>query len=229
MNKVDQTVKRKAYFGLFWLIVIMSLLFFLPAETFNYWQAWVYLIIFGTSSLLITLFLMKKDVELLKRRIHAGAAAENERIQKIIQAFAQLIFIGIMIIPGFDHRFAWSDVPVYLEVTGDIFVALGFFIVFLVFKENTFTSAIIEIAENQKVISTGPYKFVRHPMYSGALLLLIFTPFALDSFWAFPFVIVMIIIIIYRLLDEEKFLSKNLDGYKSYCQKTRFRLIPRIW
>ncbi|HXB28308.1 MAG TPA: isoprenylcysteine carboxylmethyltransferase family protein [Puia sp.] len=229
MNKVDQTVKRKAYFGLFWLIVIMSLLFFLPAGTFNYWQAWVYLIIFGTSSLLITLFLMKKDVELLKRRIHAGAAAENERIQKIIQAFAQLIFIGIMIIPGFDHRFAWSDVPVYLEVTGDIFVALGFFIVFLVFKENTFTSAIIEIAENQKVISTGPYKFVRHPMYSGALLLLIFTPFALGSFWAFPFVIVMIIIIIYRLLDEEKFLSKNLDGYKSYCQKTRFRLIPRIW
>jgi protein-S-isoprenylcysteine O-methyltransferase Ste14 len=229
MNKVDQTIKWKAYFGLFWLIVIMGLLFFLPAGTFKFWQAWIYLIIFGTSSLLITLFLMKKDVELLKRRIKAGSAAENERSQKIIQAFAQLIFIGIMIIPGFDHRYAWSDVPVYLVITGDVFAALGFFIVFLVFKENSFTSAIIEIAENQKVISTGPYKFVRHPMYSGALLLLVFTPLALGSFWSFPFVIFMIMIIIYRLLDEEKFLSKNLAGYEAYCQKTRYRLIPGIW
>jgi protein-S-isoprenylcysteine O-methyltransferase Ste14 len=229
MNKVEQTIEWKAYFGLFWLIVIMGVLFFLPAGTFNFWQAWIYLIVFGTSSLLITLFLMKNDVELLKRRINAGAAAENERIQKIIQAFAQLIFIGIMIVPGFDHRFAWSDVPVYLVIAGDIFVALGFFIVFLVFKENSFTSAIIEIAENQKVISTGPYKIVRHPMYSGALLLLVFTPLALGSFRAFPFVILMIIIIVYRLLDEEKFLMKNLTGYEAYCQKTSFRLIPRVW
>jgi protein-S-isoprenylcysteine O-methyltransferase Ste14 len=229
MNKVDQSIKWKAYFGLFWLLVIMGFLFFLPAGTFKFWQAWIYLIIFGTSSLLITLFLIKKDVELLKRRIKAGAAAENERNQKIIQAFAQLIFIGIMIIPGFDHRYAWSDVPVYLVITGDVLVTLGFFIVFLVFKENSFTSAIIEIAENQKVISTGPYKFVRHPMYSGALLLLIFTPPALGSFWSFPFVVLMIMIIIYRLLDEEKFLSKNLTGYEAYCQMTRYRLIPGIW
>jgi protein-S-isoprenylcysteine O-methyltransferase Ste14 len=207
----------------------MGLLFFLPAGTLNYWQAWVYLIIFGISSLLITLFLMKKDVDLLKRRVNAGAAAEKERNQKIIQIFAQIIFIGIMILPGFDHRFGWSQVPVYLVITGDVFAALGFFIVFLVFKENSFTSAIIEIAENQKVISTGPYKIVRHPMYSGALLLLLFTPFALGSFWAFPFVILMIVIIIYRLLDEEKFLSKNLDGYKSYSQRTPDRLIPWIW
>ncbi len=229
MNKVDQTIKRKAYFGLFWLIVIMGVLFFLPAGTFNFWQAWIYLIVFGISSLLITLFLMKKDVELLKRRINAGAAAENERSQKIIQGFAQLIFIGIMLVPGFDRRFSWSDVPLSLVIAGDIFVTVGFYIVFLVFKENSFTSAIIEIAENQKVISTGPYKSVRHPMYSGALLLLIFTPLALGSFWAFPFVILMIIIIVYRLLDEEKFLLKNLDGYESYCQKTRFRLIPQVW
>ena len=229
MNKLDRSINRRAYFGLFCLLVIMGVLFFLPAGTFNFWQAWVYLIIFGTSSLLITLFLMKKDVELLKRRLNAGAAAENEKTQKIIQAFAQLIFTGIMIVPGFDHRYAWSDVPIYLVIAGDAFVAFGFFIVFLVFKENSFTSAIIEIAENQKVISTGPYKFVRHPMYSGALLLLVFTPLALASFWAFPFVVLMIIIIIYRLLDEEKFLSKNLDGYESYCRKTHFRLIPRIW
>lgn len=229
MNKVDRSNNRKAYFGLFFLIIIMGILFFVSAGSLAFWQAWVYLIVFGTSSLLITLFLMKKDMALLKRRVNAGAAAENEKNQKIIQAFAQFIFIAILIIPGLDHRFRWSEVSLFLIIAGDILVALGFYIVFLVFKENSFTSAIIEIAEDQKVISTGPYKIVRHPMYSGALLLLLFTPFALASFWSLPLVILMIIIIIYRLLDEEKFLSKNLDGYESYCRKTRFRLIPRIW
>jgi protein-S-isoprenylcysteine O-methyltransferase Ste14 len=229
MYKVDQTIKRKAFFGFSCLILIMGLLLFIPAGTLNFWEAWVYLLIFSTSSLLITLFLMRKDVELLKRRLNAGAAAENERNQKIIQTFAQIFFIGILIVPGLDHRFNWSDVSLKLVITGDIFVALGFFIVFLVFKENSFTSAIIEVAEEQKVISTGPYKLVRHPMYSGALLLLLFTPFALGSFWSLTFAILMIIVIIYRLLDEEKFLLKNLPGYKDYCQKTGFRLIPWVW
>jgi protein-S-isoprenylcysteine O-methyltransferase Ste14 len=229
MHKVHQTIKRKAFFGLFCLIIIMGLLLFIPAGTLNFWQAWVYLFIFGTSSLLITLFLMNKDVELLKRRLNAGPEAEKESSQKIIQSFARFFFIAILLVPGFDHRFNWSDVPLYLVLAGNIFVALGFFIVFLAFRENSFTSAIIEISDDQKVISTGPYAIVRHPMYSGALLMLLFTPPALGSFWALIFVILMIIAIIYRLLDEEKFLSKNLSGYNTYCQKTRFRLIPMIW
>jgi protein-S-isoprenylcysteine O-methyltransferase Ste14 len=168
-------------------------------------------------------------MELLKRRLNAGAAAEKERSQKIIQTFASFIFVGILLTPGFDHRFRWSDVPACLVITGDIFVVLGFFIVFRVFRENSYTSAAIEIAEKQTVISTGPYAVVRHPMYSGALLMLLFTPLALGSFWDFLFVILIFAVIVWRLLDEEKFLTKNLPGYAAYCHKTRFRLVPAIW
>jgi protein-S-isoprenylcysteine O-methyltransferase Ste14 len=229
MEKGDQSIKKKALAGLGSLTVILGMSLFIPAGTLDYWQAWVYLFIFSGSSLAITLFLMQRDMELLKRRLTGGAAAEKERSQKIIQKFARFIFIGVLLIPGFDHRFNWSQVSVFLVLTGEIFVALGFFIVFLVFRENSYTSAIIEIAENQQVISTGPYAVVRHPMYSGALLLLLFTPPALGSFWGLPFVILIFIVIIWRLLEEEKFLSKNLSGYPAYCQKTRFRLIPMIW
>ncbi|HET7000092.1 MAG TPA: hypothetical protein VFI33_02230, partial [Puia sp.] len=161
MNPDNQT-KRKAFSGLIWLIVILGLLLFIPAGTLKFWQAWVYLFIFGSSSFLITLFLMKRDMELLKRRLRAGAVAEKERSQKTIQNFAQLAFIGVLLVPGFDHRFKWSDVPVYLVIAGEIFTIVGFFIVYLVFRENSFTSATIEIAEDQKVISTGPYSIVRH-------------------------------------------------------------------
>ena len=229
MDKEDQTSKQKALAGLGWLTIILGLSLFIPAGTLDFWQAWVYLFIFSGSSLAITLFLMKRDMELLKRRLKGGATAEKEKSQKIIQSFARFIFIGVLLTPGFDHRFKWSHVPVFLVIAGEIFVALGFFIVFLVFRENSYTSAIIEIAENQKVISKGPYAVVRHPMYSGALLLLLFTPFALASFWDLPFVVLIFIVIIWRLLDEEKFLSKNLSGYSAYCQKTRFRLVPMIW
>jgi protein-S-isoprenylcysteine O-methyltransferase Ste14 len=204
-------------------------LLFVSAGTLKFWQAWVYLFIFVGSSFLITIFLMKRDMELLKRRLRGGAVAEKERNQKIIQTFARFIFIGVLLLPGIDHRFNWSDVPIYLVIAGDIFVVLGFLIVFCVFRENSFTSAIIEIAENQTVISTGPYAVVRHPMYSGALLMLLFTPIALGSFWDLLFVVFIFMVIIWRLLDEEKFLSRNLPGYTAYCQKTRFRLVPMIW
>src|SRR5450432_3640173 len=156
MDKDDQKNKRKALSGLIWLTVILGISLFVPAWTLDFWQAWVYLFIFSGSSLAITLFLMRRDMELLKRRLKAGAAAENERNQKIIQTFARFIFIGILLFPGFDHRFNWSAVPVYMVIAGEVFVALGFFIVFLVFKENSYTSATIEIDENQTVISTGP-------------------------------------------------------------------------
>jgi len=229
MTNENLTSKRKALFGLFMLIIILGLSLFIPAGTLDYWQAWLYIFLFGGSSLLITLFLMKKDMELLKRRLKAGSREEKERSQKIIQAFAQVAFLSLMVCPGFDHRYSWSYVPFWLVVTGEVFVVFGFYIVFLVFKENSYTSALIEIAEGQKVISTGPYAVVRHPMYSGALLLLLFTPFALASYLDLIFSALISIIIIWRLLDEEKFLSKNLPGYTTYCLKTRFRLIPKIW
>ena len=207
----------------------MGLFLFLPAWSFKFWQAWIYLFIFGTASLLITFFLMKKDMELLQRRLKAGPGAEKEKSQKFIQAVASISFISILVVPAFDHRFGWSNVPVYLVIAANVFVATGFFIVFLVFKENSYTSAIIETATGQVVVSTGPYAVIRHPMYSGALLMLLFTPIALGSFWGLLAFIPMVIAIRWRLLDEEKYLSENLPGYIDYCKKTVYRLIPAIW
>ena len=132
-------------------------------------------------------------------------------------------------IPSLDYRFNWSNVPIYLVLFSDFIVLLGFLIVFFVFNENTYTSAIIEVAENQKVITTRTYKLVRHPMYSEAVMIILFTPLALGPLWELTPVIFITIVVILRLLDEEKVLLKELQGYDIYCQKVRYHLIPFIW
>jgi protein-S-isoprenylcysteine O-methyltransferase Ste14 len=219
----------KAWFGLIFLAVVMSLLLFVPAGTVQYWQAWTYLCVYVGASFLITLYLMKKDPALLKRRLRGGPTAEKEKTQKIIMFLASTGFISSLVVPALDHRFLWSSVALYAVITGDILTALCFYFMFVVFKENPFTSATIEIAEDQRVIDTGPYAFVRHPMYAGGLLLFIGTPLALGSYWgllAFPAVLPALI---WRLLDEERFLAKNLPAYREYCAKVRWRLIPGIF
>jgi protein-S-isoprenylcysteine O-methyltransferase Ste14 len=179
--------------------------------------------------LLITMYLMKHDPKLLERRTTAGPGAEQERIQNIIQALAGLAFIAIFIVSALDHRFGWSTVPAYVTALGDVLVIFGFYLVFLVFKENTFASGTIEVVAEQRVISTGPYALVRHPMYIGALVMLVGVPLALGSWWGLLAIIPMIIVLILRLLDEEKFLAKNLAGYSDYQSKVRYHLFPLIW
>jgi protein-S-isoprenylcysteine O-methyltransferase Ste14 len=224
-----KNLAAKTILGFAQLIVALVLFLFAPAWTFDLWQAWIYLLVFVTSSALITIYLWKKDPKLPERRVNAGPSAEKETKQKRIQVFASLAFIALMIVPSLDHRFSWSNVPVLVVIGGDILAALGFFIVFLVFKENTFTAATIEIAPDQTVISTGPYAVVRHPMYAGALIMLFGTPLALGSWWALLLFILMTFVIIWRLLDEERFLAKSLPGYNEYCKKVPYRLIPSIW
>ena len=150
-------------------------------------------------------------------------------MQRVIMFFASVGFIAILIVPALDHRFGWSAVPSYTVIVGDFLVGIGFYAIFLVYKENTFTSATIEVAEDQKVISTGPYAFVRHPMYAGGLLYLLGTPLALGSYWGFLALAAMTPFLIWRLLDEERFLSKNLPGYTEYCAQVRWRLIPGLF
>jgi protein-S-isoprenylcysteine O-methyltransferase Ste14 len=179
--------------------------------------------------LLITLYFLKKDPDLIQRRVQVGPAAEQQTSQKIIQGFAAIFFILPFIVSSLDHRFGWSHIPIYLVLLGDILVALGLYIVYLVFRENTFTSATIEVSDEQRVISTGPYAMVRHPMYAGAFLMLLGIPLALGSWWAFILIFLLFAAIIWRLLDEEKFLAKNLPGYDAYRQKVRYRLIPFMW
>jgi len=219
----------QAFAGLAFLLVVLGLVLFLSAASFSFWQAWVYLAVFGVCTLLITLYLMRFDQRLLASRVQAGPVTETQKTQQVIQGFASLFFIGLFIVAGLDYRFHWSVVPLAASVIADIFVALGFYFVFLVFKENSFTSDTIEVKDEQKVVTTGPYAVVRHPMYAGASVLLIFTGMALGSWVAIPFALPLILVVAIRLVEEEKFLAANLAGYEAYRQKVRYRLIPMIW
>lgn len=178
-------VNLKAFGGLLILLLVVAALLFVPAWTVNYWQAWTFLAVYFASSLAITLYLMKNDPKLLERRMSGGPTAEKEPTQKIIMSFVWLGFIGLLVFPALDHRFAWSHMPPYVALGGDVLVALGWLAIFFVFKENTFTSATIELIPNQKVISSGPYALVRHPMYAGALVMLLGIPIALGSWWGY--------------------------------------------
>ena len=219
----------KAFGGLFFLLLVMAALLFLPAGTLNYWQAWTFLAMFGASALVITLYLMKRDPKLLERRVYAGPTAEKETSQKVIQFITSIAFIAMIVVPALDHRFGWSRVPFYVSLSGDILVALGFLIIFFVYKENTFASATIEVYPEQKVIATGLYGLVRHPMYLGALIMFVGMPLSLDSWWGLFVIIAFLTAGAWRILDEEELLTKNLPGYSEYRKKVRFRLVPFVW
>lgn len=223
------TLNRKALGKLGSFLPVLAIAVFLAAWTVDYWQAWIFLAIFGGSSLAITAYLMKHDPKLLERRVYAGPSAEKQTRQKIIQFVAFISFFAIILFPAFDHRFGWSAVPAHIALAGDALVAFGFLIVFFVFKENTFASATIEVDSGQKVVSTGPYSVVRHPMYSGALIMLFGVPLALGSWWGLLMVIPITIAIVWRLLEEEKFLAGSLPGYVEYRNKVTYRLAPLIW
>jgi len=219
----------KAWLGLVCLAVAMALLLFVPAGTVHYWHAWIYLAVFFGASGVITLYLMRKDPALLERRLRGGLAAEKKRTQKIIMLFVSIGFIALLVVPGFDYRYGWSRVPLYVVIAGDLLTALGFFVTFLVYKANTFAFATIQVTAHQKVISTGPYAVLRHPMYAGGSLYLLGTPLALGSYWGLLPLAAMIPFLIWRLFDEERFLTENLPGYSDYCAKVRRRLIPGIF
>jgi protein-S-isoprenylcysteine O-methyltransferase Ste14 len=219
----------KAFLGLLCTFVAMAALLFLPAWTLDYWQAWAFLAVFGVPSMAITLYLMKKDRKLLERRLRGGPTAEKERSQKIIQTITSIGFIAMLVIPALDHRFRWSPVPAWVSIAGDLLVGIGFLIVFFVYKENTFASATVEIAPEQKVISTGLYAVVRHPMYMGGSLWFIGMPLALGSRWALLVFLLILPALIWRLLDEETLLEKELPGYLEYKNRVRYHLIPFVW
>jgi protein-S-isoprenylcysteine O-methyltransferase Ste14 len=229
MDKESKNLALKTLAGFISLIVIMGILIFISAGSLNYPEGWIYLFILTLSSLLITIYLWVKNPKLLERRVKAGPAAEKEKSQKLIQFFAQFSFIAFIVFPSLDHHYKWSYAPLFIIIAGDVLVALGFYIVFLVFKENTYAASIIEVRDNQKVITTGLYAYIRHPMYMGGLVMLAGTPLALGSWWGLLMLVPITFVFIIRLLYEEKFLLNNLNGYKEYCQKVRYRLIPFVW
>jgi protein-S-isoprenylcysteine O-methyltransferase Ste14 len=222
-------VNLKAFAGSLALLAVTAGVIFISAWTFDYWQAWVFLVVFFGSAFAITIYLIKRDPKLLERRISAGPLNEKETSQKIIQSLAQASFLLVIVFPALDHRFGWSDLPSFVNIGGDILIVIGFYIVFLVFRENTHASALVEVEAGQKVVSTGPYAYVRHPMYIGALILLLGIPLALGSWWGILTIIPITAVIVWRLLDEERFLAKNLSGYMEYKKKVRHRLVPFLW
>ena len=222
-------LNRKVFVGFLQLFFGLAVLLFLSTWALDYWQAWVFLAVYSLSVLAVTLDLMKNDPKLLERRIIAKPGSEKRRNQKILNFLISKALIVAVVIPAIDHRYAWSAVPPYWVATGDILVALGFLINFFVFKENTFASAIIEVGTGQKVIATGPYALVRHPMYLGWLVTFLGVPLALGSWWGLFTIIPITLVIVWRLLDEEIFLVKELPGYSEYRNRVRYRLLPFIW
>ena len=219
----------KAWLSLLALAVGMGLLLFLPAGTIRYWQAWLYLSVFTGATLLLTLYLVKRDPVLLERRMSGGPTGEKRATQKLIMLFVSVAFTALLVVPALDRRFGWSDVPPGLVILGDLLVVTGFYLIFLVYRENTYASATIEIARGQKVVDTGPYAVVRHPMYAGGLLYLGGTPLALGSYWGLLAFALIVALIVWRLLDEERLLAGELPGYREYRQRVRYRLAPFVW
>ena len=204
-------------------------LLFGSARSFVYWQAWVYLTVFLAPTLMVALYFLKKNPEFLERRLKFGVKHETRACQKIIMLLIMFFASVTLAVSGLDRRFGWSRVPTALVMIADAAVLLGIFIQFKTFKENSFASATIGILPEQKVISTGPYALVRHPMYSGSLLAHVFTPIALGSWCALPLGLASVIVLGLRLRDEEKMLHQSLPGYGEYCGKVRWRLVPGVW
>jgi protein-S-isoprenylcysteine O-methyltransferase Ste14 len=209
--------------------IVLGMLLFLPAGTLRYWQAWVFILVFLTSVSAIGLYLSLKDPALLEKRKKVGPTAETSPVQKIIMSFAMIGIVSLLVICALSVRFGWSFVPWYISLLGDVLVALGLFVNYLVFKENSFGGSTIETSEDQKVISTGLYALIRHPMYAGVLIMMIGVPLALGSFWGLVVLAIILPGLIWRILDEEKLLKKDLPGYADYMEKVRYRLIPGLW
>jgi len=223
------SLASRAWISLALLAVFMGALIFGFAGTLHYWQAWVYLFLFFGLSGLLTAELLRRDPALLERRMKGGPQAERRPAQRVIMVGASLAFLSLLAVPALDQRFHWSSVPLAGIVIGNVLFAIGFLFVGRVYRENTYTSATIEIHEGQRVIDSGPYAIVRHPMYSGALLYMLGTPLALASYWGLLGFVLMLLVIVWRLQDEERMLSGELPGYADYRARVRWRLIPGVW
>jgi protein-S-isoprenylcysteine O-methyltransferase Ste14 len=220
---------RKAAGKLLQLPLIVGALVFLPARTVDYWQGWLFLAVFFACSAAITWDLAKRDPALLERRMKAGPGAEREPVQKVAVLVAFLCFAAIPVLSAVDHRLGWSLVPTPVVLLGNALIVAAYIGCYFVFRANTYGAATIQIAEDQRVVSTGPYAVVRHPMYSWGLVMMLGIAPALGSLWGLVLLLPAAAAIVWRLLDEERFLARNLAGYGKYMRKVRYRLVPGIW
>ncbi len=210
-------------------LVIFGLLLFLPAGTLNYWQAWVFIAVFTVATIVPTIYLARTNPAALQRRMRAGPWAETRTAQKIIITSSFLVFFVMMPFSAFDHRMGWSHMPAWVSVIGDVLVAAGLGIGMLVVIQNGYAASTVTVEADQTLVSGGVYKFVRHPMYVGGVIMMVGIPLALGSYWGLLFVIPGAVILVFRILDEEKLLTQELAGYREYARHVRYRLVPYVW
>jgi protein-S-isoprenylcysteine O-methyltransferase Ste14 len=207
----------------------LGLLLFVPAGTLAWLEGWAFLGVVALSSTAISVWLYVADRALFERRLAMGDRGERDPAQRRVQRVLGLACIAMMVVCGLDRRFGWSHVPLAAIIAADAFVGLAFAGTLAVFRANTFASSIVEVTANQRVITTGPYALVRHPMYSAALVMLAATPIALGSFVALVVVPLFCGAVALRVVHEEELLTRDLAGYADYTQKTRYRLVPLLW
>ncbi|MGY4649240.1 methyltransferase family protein [Mycobacterium sp. URHB0021] len=205
------------------------LMVFWPAGTFDYWRGWAFIAVFAAATTIPSIYLAATNPEALKRRMQAGPAAESRPLQKVIITIAFVSIVAMIVVSALDFRFGWSSVPAAVSVFGDVLVGVGLLIAMITTIQNGYAAANINVESDQKVVSTGVYSVVRHPMYFGNVVLMIGTPLALGSYWGLLFVIPGLAVLATRIIDEEKLLSQELAGYPDYAQRVHYRLVPYVW
>jgi protein-S-isoprenylcysteine O-methyltransferase Ste14 len=209
--------------------VAFGLMLFLAAGTFNYWQAWVFLVVAALSTSIPSCYLLRTNPVALQRRMRAGPTAETRVVQKVLIVGGYLSLAATFVVSVLDHRFGWSPVPTAICLVGDVLVAVGIVVQMLVVVQNSHAAATVRVEAGQTLISTGLYGLVRHPMYTGNVIMMIGIPLALGSYWGLVFVVPGLIVLVSRIRDEEKLLQEELDGYREYTRKVRYRLMPCMW
>jgi protein-S-isoprenylcysteine O-methyltransferase Ste14 len=225
-NSSPRSLRNRVLVRLLGGLLVLGAMFFLPAGTLFYWQAWVFMVVMFVPVILFGAYLLKRNPELLEKRLNMR---ERESQQRGIIAVSTLVLLAAFLLPGFDVRYGWSAVPVWLVIFADLMILLGYLLFVLTLRENEFASRTIEVQQEQKVISTGPYSLVRHPMYLAVSLIFIFSPLALGSYWALIPAAIFPLVLVARILNEEQVLLRDLDGYADYRKEVRYRLIPGIW
>jgi protein-S-isoprenylcysteine O-methyltransferase Ste14 len=210
-------------------LVAFGVILFLPAGTFNYWQAWVFIAVFTVATIVPTIYLYRTNPAALQRRMHAGPRAETRPAQKIIITASFVDIFVMMAFSAFDRRMGWSTVPVWVSFLGNVVVAAGLGIAMVVIAQNGYAASTVRVETGQQLVSSGVYSFIRHPMYVGNLAMMFGIPLALGSYWGLLFVIPGVAVIVFRILDEEKLLTEELAGYREYAQRVRYRLMPNVW
>jgi protein-S-isoprenylcysteine O-methyltransferase Ste14 len=230
-EKPQMSLKLRLVLGMMTALVLAFAGVFVPAGSFGFWQGWAFLAAFLVPVVFTFIYFYWHDRAFLERRLHTK---EQIKEQKLLLKWGKPLYIVAFLLPGLDFRFGWSRrlvgaVPLWLTVLslGMIVGSMGLF--FWVFKVNRFASRTVQVEEGQTVIATGPYGVVRHPLYAGAVVLMIFMPTALGSFVALPLFLLLIPLYVLRLLNEEEVLRRELPGYSEYCLRTRYRLIPFVW